>query len=417
MIYFLVILSAIFSHNYGASQTPNEMVVVGALVYDCEGVEFGASGNLEMARRKFERALHYMPYHARSILNLQICKDAEAGNISAKVAITLFTSLDHLYSADSLAALNSANVALLEKPNYTPGYLCRARIYERLSSFDEVLADYDGAVELSPMFPLNYYFRGKFHEGLERYDQAIADFTRLIEIDSSYAPAFLERGNSYCSINEFDAAIEDYEIALRAWPRWRTNFKIFAAYLNRGIAHLEKNRYQEALLDLNEAIALNKMFGEPYLHRGIAHWNLKSLDKAIPDFSVAIDKDPEAAEAYYYRGLCWQKEGDAEPAVEDYLKAIALAPDHLPTHHRLAEVYLNQKRFALALEEFDRILELDPNRYWAYYWKALINDKLENYPVAINFYNCFLEKASQQDMKHRIFANERIKQLTRWTAK
>jgi tetratricopeptide (TPR) repeat protein len=168
---------------------------------------------------------------------------------------------------------------------------------------------------------------------------------------------------------------------------------------------------------LNQAIALNQMFGEPYLHRGIAHWNLKSLDEAIADFNVAIDKGPEATEAYYYRGLCLQKKGKVEPAVEDYLKAIALAPAHVAARCRLGELYLNQQKFAPALEEFDKILVLDPNTYWAYYWKALINDKLKNYPAAINFYRSFLEKAPQEDTNHKLFANQRIKQLTKWIAK
>ena len=74
----LILLLTLFFYSSGITQTTGETVVTGALVYNYKGLESGADGDLEQARVNFERALNYMPYFARSLVNLKICNDAEA---------------------------------------------------------------------------------------------------------------------------------------------------------------------------------------------------------------------------------------------------------------------------------------------------------------------------------------------------
>jgi len=413
----LILFYILFSFSSGVSQTTGETVVTGALVYNYKGLEAGADGDLETAKANFERALNFMPYFARTLLNVQICKDAAAGIITKKHAVLLFKSMNNSGSVDSAVTLKRINIVLKKNSTYTPAYLLRAQIYGRLRRFEDAQTDYHRALKLSPEFGLTNYFRGKLFSGLEKYHQAISDFTMTIEKDASYAPAFLERGIALTSINKHDKAINDFEIALKAWPRWAATFKIFGAYLNRGMTNLKKKRYNAALSDLNRAIELNPKFAESYLNRGIVFDNLREFDKAILDFNYAIHLEPEYAEAYYNRGHLFQARRKFDLAIADYLSTIEIEPVHKQAHYTLGELYIKLKQFDKCIPHFTKVIEVNPDNYWANYWRALALEKTKNYPEAINSYIAFLEKVPAEHKHHKTFAQERIKKLTKVASK
>ncbi|MFQ5652926.1 MAG: tetratricopeptide repeat protein [bacterium] len=415
-IRFLLVVLFALSPSSIAGQPAAEKVVAGALVYNYHGLERGAAGDLVLARVRFGRALQYMPYFARARLNLRVCTDAARGIIRHSLAVNLFRSLEE-FSSDSLRALALANATLNERPDYAPGYLYRARIFEKLGFLDQAESDYDRAVELSAPDVVNHTFRGKLYLRTEQYHKAVAEFTTVIEMDASYAPAFLRRGIAYGSIQDYDRAIDDFEVALAHWPKWRQNFNIFAAYLNRGIENIQKEMYYDAISDLDKAIELNARFSESYLQRGVAHLNLRSYGRAISDLNVAIDREPASAEAYYYRGVALQHKRRLEAAVQDYLQAVALQPGHVQAHYRLGEAYSKQHQLEKAILEFDRVLLLDPEAYWAHYWRAIACDKLHNTRQAILSYKAFLRKAPSKHTRHAQFAKARVKNLTRRTSK
>lgn len=413
----LILLFTLLSFSSGMSQITGETVVAGALVHNFKGLEAGAQSDLKTAEDNFRRALHYMPYFARSLVNLQICKDTDAGVITKRQAFLLFKSKNNLASESPQKILGLTNIVLKKSPNYIPAYLTRAQINRKLNLLEKAEADYGKAVELSPGYALASYFRGNFFSGLGKYKKAISDFTKTIEIDPSYAPAFLERGIALTSINEHDKAIRDFEVALAAWPKWAATFKIFGAYLNRGMENIKKKAYNTALSDLSRAIELNPKFAESYLNRGIVFENLKEFDKAILDFNYAIVLQPGYAEAYYNRGHVFKTRRKFDLAIADYLKTVEFEPEHKQAHYTLGELYIKQKKFDKCIPHFARVSEIDSRNYWAIYWKALALEKIENYPEAINSYTAFLQKAPADHKNHKKFARQRVKQLTEFSAK
>ena len=116
----LIFFYILFSFSSGVSQTTGETVVAGALVYNYKGLEAGADGDLESAKANFERALNYMPYFARTLLNVQICQDAEAGIVSRKHAVLLFKCMNNSESVDSAETLKLINSVLKKNSTYTP---------------------------------------------------------------------------------------------------------------------------------------------------------------------------------------------------------------------------------------------------------------------------------------------------------
>ena len=396
------------------AQVTGDNVVIGALVYNVEGIEFGAWGNLRTASRKFEEALRYMPHYARAELNLKICEDALNGLFDREIAVSLFSALNTPLSVDREGALALVNETIEAVPDYYPAYIVRARLSQKLGEKERARADLDKAVAMAPRAELPWYFRGKFFGENGLFVAAVADFSALLALDSAHTTALIERGNALCGIDEYDRAIGDFERVFRLWPRWEGNFNVFKAYLNRGIGFIQEGRYYLALPDLSRAIDLNTRFTEPYLNRGIAYYHTRSFEHALSDFNTVLDREPGRADATFHRGLTFYKTREIDAAIEDLQRTIELDPDHLHAHTTLGEIYVKTHSFEEGVRLFDKVLEIDPGYFWAHYWSALALDKLKRYKDALRAYNSFLADVPLNYRDHRDFAERRVRNLEKW---
>src|SRR5205807_10572100 len=77
-----------------------------------------------------------------------------------------------------------------------------------------------------------------------------------------------------------------------------------------------------------------------YQGRGIARMDLNELESAIVDFSHAIELDSDFVNAYMNRGLALLLKGNDEEAKKDFARVITLKPgikDELATRVELVE--------------------------------------------------------------------------------
>jgi tetratricopeptide (TPR) repeat protein len=109
-----------------------------------------------------------------------------------------------------------------------------------------------------------------------------------------------------------------------------------AAYCARGVASCETGKFDEAVVDLSEAIRLDPQDARALVNRGIAWAGKKDFDKAITDFNEAIRLDPKLAPAYGNRSLAWQDTGEYEKALSDIEEMIRLAPGDVFAHSNCA---------------------------------------------------------------------------------
>ncbi len=97
------------------------------------------------------------------------------------------------------------------------------------------------------------------------------------------------------------------------------------AYINRGIIHFRQQKYNRAIDDYTEAIAIDADNAEAFLNRGIAYNSLGNYKQALEDYNEVIKRiNPNNAEAYLNRGIAYSTQGKHELALKDYNQAIAL---------------------------------------------------------------------------------------------
>ncbi|GBF79119.1 tetratricopeptide repeat domain protein [Aphanothece sacrum FPU1] len=74
-------------------------------------------------------------------------------------------------------------------------------------------------------------------------------------------------------------------------------------YNNRGLMHLQKKNYIQAMADFNQAIALNPSLDRAYNNRGNCQSSQGNLIEALEDYEKALDLNPYNEKAWINQGI------------------------------------------------------------------------------------------------------------------
>jgi tetratricopeptide (TPR) repeat protein len=90
-------------------------------------------------------------------------------------------------------------------------------------------------------------------------------------------------------------------------------------------------RYDEAIADMDAAIALDPNSPALYVERGQRIILTYEWDRALADYNRALEIDPNYADAYYYRGILYASVPEGinarQSALADFQRSLDLAPD------------------------------------------------------------------------------------------
>ena len=86
---------------------------------------------------------------------------------------------------------------------------------------------------------------------------------------------------------------------------------------------------------------------------------------AVLLLSTACGSD--SPEAHYNRGLEYQESGEYRLAIQDYDKAIDLNPNFLDAYNNRGNTYFDLGEHRRAIEDFDRAIEIDPSDAVVYF--------------------------------------------------
>jgi len=196
----------------------------------------------------------------------------------------------------------------------------------KLKDYRGAIADYDKALEISPVGYLRPYFsRGIAKEILKDYWGAIADYSKIIEEEQSLW---------YPSIDEAKDLLED-NIGILVYCHFSQQniyperLKIIA-YLKRARAKAELKDYTGAMADYSKIIAISPSYDAAvgYLNRARAKADLKDYRGAIEDYDKAIEIIKDCTIAYLNRGLAKFKLGRKDSGCLDLSKAGELGAEN-----------------------------------------------------------------------------------------
>jgi tetratricopeptide (TPR) repeat protein len=170
-------------------------------------------------------------------------------------------------------------------------------------------------------------------------------------------------------------------------------------YLFRGTSFIYKSHYDDAIVDFNKAIEINKEMPDLFNNRGLAILHKGDLDDALSDFNKALSIDPNMPVAYQNRGLTYIGLARYDDALSDFNKALELNPTSAPVYYNnLGIAFYYKEDYDNALTFYNKALNgyraaSFPPRYsslvyhnlaWLFRDKGDTNAALNNYSLAIS---------------------------------
>jgi tetratricopeptide (TPR) repeat protein len=96
-----------------------------------------------------------------------------------------------------------------------------------------------------------YSNRGIIYSKMDELLKALDDHNRAIEIKPDLTQAYINRGNVYFHLRRYEEALQEYKTAIEM-----SASPLYLPHFNSGIALLKLKRDDEAVLELEQALAL-----------------------------------------------------------------------------------------------------------------------------------------------------------------
>ncbi len=161
------------------------------------------------------------------------------------------------------------------------------------------------------------------------------------------------------------SALQALDIAIAADPDGA-----FQAYYYRGLIHAQREEFQAALNDFNQALSINPHLVEAYAARGTTYVSLGRPITALEDFNKALEMKPDDAETLVNRGHAYMLLNMHDLALADFNRAIELDSSLVAAYFNRGVLYLTQEQPQKALADFDTCIELDPEQPGPYFNRA-----------------------------------------------
>ena len=182
-------------------------------------------------------------------------------------------------------------------------------------------------------------------------NNAIAYCKQILSENPKNFEAMLLLGRAYLA-NLDDEAFEIFEKVKKLKPN------LAAGYFYKGQSILKLgNNYEVVVENFDKAIELDASNAESYFLRGDSQSRLKNFTAAIADFTKAEEMQP-AEKIYKKRGEVYLKNFEFAKAIADFKKVLEFSTQNYSAYEGLAIAYANLKNKTLALENFNKFVEL-----------------------------------------------------------
>jgi tetratricopeptide (TPR) repeat protein/predicted Ser/Thr protein kinase len=364
-------------------QRANQLKPVSSLDYFLIGEEWYEQDKPGLAIKAFKDALRRQPGDFWSRYFLAICH--------LKLRRPTKPAEDRVALTAAKAALSSC---LAQRPNFLGIYLLRGFVSGELGAhgeegaYEDAEFDFRKAWELQPDDAAKYVLytnRGAMRYRQGKLDDAVADFQQAIALKRRQYNAYVNLAVVYYKRKSLDQALEQLNQAIRL------ESKVAALYRMRALVQRECRDAPAALRDLAQAIQLESP-GSPfrasdYTEKAALLYQAKRFQEAVAACDVALMIRDDYPTAHRHRaealiGLA-EAESDRTKQLACYKEAVRSFERYLEKGRRLPQVYqacartkAKLENYAEAIVDYTRAIDLEPNAsvYAARGWLYLICD-------------------------------------------
>ncbi|MFP3043141.1 tetratricopeptide repeat protein [Treponema primitia] len=166
---------------------------------------------------------------------------------------------------------------------------------------------------------------------------------------------YFNRGKDFYAAGNYDEAIAELDKALAI------NANLSEAFLYRCNAYYWKGDNDRAIADYTAALKINPNYTDALNNRGNAYYNKRDYDRAIADYTAALKINPNYTDALYNRGNVYRTQDDYNKAIADYTAALKIDPNYANALHNRGVTYYEKGDYDKAIVDFTARLKINPN--------------------------------------------------------
>jgi tetratricopeptide (TPR) repeat protein len=214
-----------------------------------------------------------------------------------------------------------------------------------------VLGRLDAAIERDAADLMARRLRGVVNQNLGRLEDARRDFDFIAQAEPS-AEALRKLGDVDLALDRLDDAYRDYGLALELEEEPN-------AMIGRGLVHARRGEFPLAHQEFSRAVDADLDRLEARRWRGIANTSLGRHADAAEDFAAVSAREP-TPEVLCRLGDARLVIGDVEEAAAAYARAVDADAGYTPGWLGLGLAATRRGDYRGAVEQFSRVLKLDP---------------------------------------------------------
>ena len=143
----------------------------------------------------------------------------------------------------------------------------------------------------------------------------------------------------------------------------------------------ERRGVKPLLLQIDNEVCIRSF------RRGLGFLELAMMDEAIQEFKTVISQEPDLLLAHLCLGVAYAERGMGDEAMRELRLVQALTEDpqtNAIVHNALGNVYADREQYELALKEFCRVIDLDPEFAVAQFNLGAVYYNLKEYKKSVD---------------------------------
>ncbi len=262
---------------------------------------------------------------------------------------------DYIDKKQFSLALDELQKALMNDPRNAEFLTVKGNVLDMMEKYKEAFEVYTRAIETNPKFSYAYNQRALLLMKFRETEAAIVDFNTALgfeKADTVRLSLLLNRGVAHKDIRKFEEAYDDFIAALKLDSSNVGILNNLAAVCD------EVGKGDQTLVYLSKILSLDSTFIGAWVNIGFKYQEMGKHDTAIRYFNKALQIDPDEPLTYNNRAYSKLRSGDIPGALSDVNRSIKLYPGNSFAFRNRALIYLAMKRKTDACSDIEQALKL-----------------------------------------------------------
>ncbi len=259
-----------------------------------------------------------------------------------------------LYAQKDYAGAALALRESLVKMKDLPGYYLLGMTEFRLKSYEMALNQFQQVLDLQPEHAQSRIMLGSILLQQGRIDDAIYQLSQVLLKHDNLAVAHNVIGTAYLQKGDFDLASSHFDRAIALDP------SLADVHVKKGLLNLSRQNPAAAELELLQALEVAPESLDTRFLLASLYLKQHNYQGVIDLLSQGLRGTEEDALLHNYMAVAYLAQNKMEQGVAGFNEAKKIKKDYLSPYLNLANYYLGQQEYDLALDEYHAILEFAP---------------------------------------------------------